>query len=206
MPQTPDITNRIIKILTEQYFPYVKEAVLWLEVYSGEKSKRAVYELRDALDHIAISVQSGISEEKAIKSLDAAEEHFRRAVVEPAEWIALEELRRLLKIKTKGFWWWKLFLLRAPDSKQFNDKIYKAQELIAQGRQYKGISLKDSYDNFKKAYLLLHQLLDDVRPAELNSRIFDVILVFFGIIIGWFICKGFDIILPHITPSFKNNL
>ncbi|MFH1191793.1 MAG: hypothetical protein V1670_06335 [Candidatus Omnitrophota bacterium] len=193
MPQTPNIINRVTALFTEQYVPYVKEAVLWLEVYSGEKSKRAVYELRDALDHIAIAVQSGISEEKAIKSLDAAEEHFRRAVVEPAEWIALEELRRLLKIKNKGFWWWKFFLLRAPDSKEFNEKIYKAQEFITQGRHYKGVSIKDSYDNFKKAYILLHELLDEVKPAELNSRIFAFILLLVGAILSWGIWKLLDL-------------
>lgn len=57
MPQTPAVINSIVKILTEQYMPYVKEAILWLEVYSGERSKRSIYELRDALDHIAIAVQ-----------------------------------------------------------------------------------------------------------------------------------------------------
>lgn len=189
MPQTQTVINRIITLLTEQYVPYVKEAVLWLEVYTGEKSKRAVYELRDALDHIAIAVQSGVSEEKAIQSLNAAEEHFRRAVVEPAEWMTLEELRKLLKIRNRGFWWWKFFFLRPPDSKEFNEKIYRAQELIAQGRFYKGISLKDSYENFKKAYLLLHQLLDESKPAELHSRIFAVILM----VIGWGIWKALDL-------------
>jgi hypothetical protein len=192
MPQTPTIIDSIVKILTEQYMPYVKEAILWLEVYSGERSKRSVYELRDALDHIAIAVQSGISEEKALKSLNAAEEHFRRAVVEPAEWIALEELRKLLKIKFKGFWWWRLFLLKPPNSEEFNKKIYEAQELISQGRYYKGISLKDSYDSFKKAYILLHKLLDEVKPAELNSRIFACVLVVIGAILGWPIFKLLD--------------
>lgn len=198
MPQTPTVINSIVKILTEQYMPYVKEAILWLETYSGERSKRSVYELRDALDHIAIAVQSGISEEKALKNLDAAEEHFRRAVVEPAEWIALEELRRLLKIKFRGFWWWRLFFLHPPDSEDFNNKIYEAQELISKGRYFKGISVKDSYDNFKNAYLLLHRLLDKVKPAELNSRIFAAILVLVGIIISWPIFKLFDWIWLYI--------
>jgi hypothetical protein len=200
MPQTQLIIDNIVKILTEQYMPYAKEAILWLETYSGERSKRCVYELRDTLDHIAIAVQSGISEEKALKNLNAAEEHLRRAVVEPAEWIALEELRRLLKIKFRGFWWWKLFFLKPPNSIEFNKKIYEAQELISQGRYYKGISLKDSYENFKKAYIMLHRLLDEAKPAELDSRIFACALVFLGAILGWPVFKLLDWIWLHISP------
>jgi len=63
MPQTSTVIERLITILREQYIPYVKDAILWLEVYTGEKSKRAVYELRNALDHIAIAVQEDISED-----------------------------------------------------------------------------------------------------------------------------------------------
>ncbi len=200
MPQTPTIIDGIVKILTEQYMPYAKEAILWLEVYSGERSKRSIYELRDAFDHIAIAVQSGISEEKALKNLNAAEEHLRRGVVEPAEWIALEELRKLLKIKFKGFWWWKLFFLKPPNSEEFNKKIYEAQELISRGRYYKGISLKNSYDNFKKAYILLHEMLDAAKPAELNSRIFACVLVVFGVILSWPFFKLFDWIWLYIRP------
>ena len=183
-PQNPIIINRLLKLLREQYLPYVKDAILWLEVHTGEKSKRAVHELRDALDHIAIAVQPDIKEEEALKCLDAVEEHFRRAAVEPAEWVALEQLRKLLKIKRSGFWWWKFFLLKPPDSKTFNDKIYKGQELIAQGRHFKGISVAEAYKNFKEAYIVFRQLLDEVRPAELDSRIFAVVLVVIGLILG----------------------
>lgn len=189
MPQTSTVIERLITILREQYIPYVKDAILWLEVHTGEKSKRAVYELRDALDHIAIAVQEDISEDDAVRSLNAVEEHFRRAAVEPAEWIALEELRKLLRIKQRGFWWWRLFLLKTPNLKDFDEKIFEGQEFVAQGRHFKGISLADAYKNFKEAYLVFHRLLDKVQPAELYSRIFAAILavLFFalGLFINW---------------------
>lgn len=207
-PQNPIIVNRLLKLLREQYLPYVKDAILWLEVHTGEKSKRAVHELRDALDHIAIAVQPDIKEEEALKCLDAVEEHFRRAAVEPAEWVALEQLRKLLKIKQSGFWWWKFFLLKPPDSKEFNDKIHKGQELIAQGRHFKGISLAESYKNFKEAYIIFRQLLDEVQPAELDSRIFAVALFTIGLIAGglitWIVSAYFYALQLHgVTPIIK---
>lgn len=202
------IIDRLLTLLREQYLPYVKDAILWLEVHTGERSKRAVHELRDALDHIAIAVQTDIKEEEALKSLDAVEEHFRRAAVEPAEWVALEQLRKLLKIKQNGFWWWKLFFLKPPDSKDFNDKIYKGQEFIAQGRHFKGISLSESYKNFKEGYIVFRKLLDEVQPAELNSRIFAVVLVAIGLIAGglitWVVSAYFYALQLHsVAPLIK---
>jgi len=191
MSEDPKIIKRIVELLNEQYLPYVKKAVLQLEVYSGEKSKRAVHELRDALDHIAIAVHKDTTEFLALKSLNAVEEHFRRAAVEPIEWIALREIERLLKVKRKGFWWWRLLFVKPPDSKEFNERILRGQELIAQGRYYKGISLKDSYENLQKAYLIFHELLSTIRPEELMSRYFDLILALAMLVLGLILGKLF---------------
>lgn len=185
MSQNPLIVNKLLELLTTQYIPYVKDAILWLETYSGEKSKRSIYELRNALDHIGIALQKDTTEENAIKSLNAVEEHFRRAAVEPIEWIALEEMRYLLKIQKRGFWWWRLLLLKPIDTKEFNEEIYKGMECMQKGRHYKGVSLKDSYENLKEAYNVFHSLLDKVKPAELRSRIFAVGLTFISLFIGW---------------------
>lgn len=82
-------------------------------------------------------------------------------------------------------------MLTPPDSVEFNQQIYAAQDLIAKGRHFKGISLRDSYKNFKDAYLVLHKLLDKVRPAELNSRIFTTLTAVFSGIVGWLLAKLF---------------
>ncbi|MCK4793745.1 MAG: hypothetical protein KAV87_59000 [Desulfobacteraceae bacterium] len=182
MPESPTVIQHILKLFREQYIPHVKEAILWLEVFSGERSKRSVYELKDALDHIAIALHPDTTEEKAEKSLNAVEEHFRRAAVEPAEWIALEELQKLLKIKKRGFWWWRLFFLKPPDSKEFDKKVFEGQEFVIKGREFKAISLAKSYGNFKKAYVTFRGLLRDIQPTELYSRIFAFILFVLGVI------------------------
>jgi len=171
----PLVTDRIVQILRKQYIPYVKKAIQELEVLTGKRSKRAIYELRDALDHIAIAVQQSTTEEKAIKSLNAVEEHLRRATVEPAEFVALEKLKKLLQIKDRGFWWWKLFFLKAPDTKEFDTEIFKGQQFLSEGRYYKAISVKDSYLNLQKAYRVFQELLNKIQPAELNSRIFALV-------------------------------
>lgn len=188
MPQDSQTINKAIELLTAQYIPYVKEAIVWLETYTGEKSKRSIHELRNALDHIAVALHGDTNTENAIKSLDAAEEHFRRAAVEPVEWIALEEVRHLLKIRANGFWWWKLLFLKPIDTDEFNNRIYEGMKFMERGRNYKGISLKDSYENLKEAYGVFHRLLDEIRPAELRSRIFAVVLALISLFIGWLLC------------------
>lgn len=72
-------------------------------------------------------------------------------------------------------------MIKPPNSKELNDKIYTCQELIAQGRYYKGISLKDAYKALEDAYNILREILSEIEPAELNGRIFDVILVVVGV-------------------------
>jgi hypothetical protein len=171
----PVLINMIVKILREQYIPYVKEAVQELEVLTKKRSKRAIYELRDALDHIAIAVQEDTPNEVALKSIDAVEEHLRRATIEPAEFLTLAKLDQLLHIKQRGFWWWKLFGVKPPDTKEFDEKILKGQKLLSKGRYYKGISLKNSYTNLKEAFEIFRKLLNEIQPAELRSKICAVV-------------------------------
>jgi hypothetical protein len=173
----------MLKLLTEDY-TYVKNALLWLESYTGKKSNRSIHELRNALDHMAIAVQNETSEEDAIKGLNAVEEHFRRAAIEPIEWIALEELQRLLKIKEKGFWWWRFLFLKAPNTIEFNNKIHEGLTYIEKGRHSKAISIKESYENFEKSYNIFHQLLNEVEPAELHSRLFSIYLSLIMLFLG----------------------
>lgn len=184
MSRSPEVINRTLQILTEQYVAYVKGAIIWLEVYTREKSKRSIYELRDALDHIALALEPDINDEDAHKFLNAAEEHLRRAAVEPAEWLALEELQKLLKIRVKGFWWWQLLFLKPPNSKEFDEKIFQGKDLIVEGRKFKSISLKESYDNFKKAFHVFSDLSSDIQPAELYSRLFAVMLAVLILAVG----------------------
>jgi hypothetical protein len=136
---------------------------------------------------MAIAVQTDVSKEDATAGLHAVEEHFRRAAVEPVEWIALEELQHLIKIKRKGFWWWRLLFLKAPDTKEFNNTINEGMNYLEKGRHFKGISVKDSYENLEQAYNKFHKLLEDAEPAEMRSRLFAIFLALVMLSLGFFI-------------------
>lgn len=176
MSRSSEVISRTLQILSEQYITYVKEAIIWLEVYTKEKSKRSIYELRDALDHIALALEPDVDDEQAHKYLNAAEEHLRRAAVEPAEWLALEELEKLIKIRERGFWWWWLLFLKPPKSKEFDKLLFQGKDFAVEGRKFKAISIGDSYSNFRKAYCIFNNLLNSIRPAELYSRLFAITL------------------------------
>lgn len=184
MSRSDTIINRALKIFSEEYIAYTKEAILWLEVHTGEKSKRSIYELKDALDHLAVALEPDVPDETADKYLNAASEHLRRAAVEPAEWLALEELQKLLKIRRKGFWWWRIFLLKPPTSKEFDKRISEGQDLIAKGRHFKALSLEKSYNNLKTAYITFRKLSNEMQPAELYSRIFALLLALVFFVLG----------------------
>ena len=42
----------VLRLIRDEY-PLAKQAVIELEVFSGSRSKKAVYELRDFLDHLS---------------------------------------------------------------------------------------------------------------------------------------------------------
>ena len=183
MVKSQDTINKVVAIIKEDY-PYVKNSIIELEVYTGELSKRSVYELKDALDHLFLVVSDETSEEDALKSIDAIQEHLRRAAVEPIECIAEQEKIKLLKMQKRGFWWWKLFFLKSPTTEEFVKDIYKGNDYLIEGRKNKGISIKDSVENMKAAYKTFNTLRQKLQPAELNSRIFYVLLGLLFFVLG----------------------
>jgi len=90
----PNRSDKVARVIVETY-PCVKDAVLRLEVFVGHRSRRSVYEMRDALDHIYECLNPAVPDDEAEKNVHDAEDHLRRAAVEPAEYIAEENLRVL---------------------------------------------------------------------------------------------------------------
>ena len=90
----PNRSDKVARVILKTY-PCVKDAVLRLEVFVGHRSRRSVYELRDALDHIYECLNPAVPEDEAQENVHDAEDHLRRAAVEPAEYIAEENLRVL---------------------------------------------------------------------------------------------------------------
>lgn len=195
MKKSQTIIEKVIRIMNDDY-PYVKESIIELEVYTGKLSKRSVHELRDAFDHFFIVLSDNTSDEDALKSIDAIQEHLRRAAVEPLECISEQEKIKLLKMQKYGFWWWRLFFLRPPNTEEFVKEIYRGNDFLIEGRKNKAISIKICIENMKSAYVTFSTLRQKYRPQELNSRIFAVVLALVFMIIG--------LILPGVIKIISN--
>ena len=57
MKKSQEIIEKVVTVINEDY-PYVKSSIIELEVYTGELSKRSVYEFRDAFDHLFLVLTS----------------------------------------------------------------------------------------------------------------------------------------------------
>lgn len=153
--------NERLNFVLEKYM-LSKESILYLEVVSGSKSKRAIYELRDMLDHFMMLLAKDISEEKAAAHIVAIEEHLKRTALVPLEWIALVKFHKALR----KLWWGEKLLFFAVDKrsriKEQQQKILKVQTLISEARKLEGCSIYSnefnvSIQKFKEAINLLKE-------------------------------------------------
>ena len=137
MPRTIDeVRHEAIEILRSQY-PRVKRAMLRLEVFRRQRSRKAVYELRDFLDHLAALFQDDISVDSAETHVKECRTHLRRCSVEPLEYIAEKQFVQLDRYVR---WFAKIpYVIRHnPVAKpEFFAKMQEVKELIAQGRDVK---------------------------------------------------------------------
>jgi len=70
-------------------------------------------------------------------------------------------------------------------------------DFVVEGRKFKAISIGKSYDNFKEAYRIFNKLLSDIRPPELDSRLFEVEVAVVFFVLG-------TIVTLLITFFFKH--
>jgi hypothetical protein len=165
-----EVLKEIKNILKNYYLQYSKKAILAYEQTEGKLSDKAVHEIRDALDHIAIAVSDRRTSEQIGKDLNAAREHFRRLAIDPIEYLAEERFGEIVKLRNRGLWWWKFLLITPP--LDIDKKINKISDLIVIGRENKGVDIEKSFDNMWKAYDLTRNLNIKMQPAELRSRLF----------------------------------
>lgn len=102
------VYERGLRVLLEVY-PIAKENLLFYETHEQVKAISALTDLRDVLDHLAmataLSQGQGEGDEDTIEKrieahLISAEEHLRRAAIEPLELAVEDRLYRVLhKIK-----------------------------------------------------------------------------------------------------------
>lgn len=88
-------------ILFRDHYSKCDKATSFIESRTGVSNISAITNLRDALSHFCTALQPETPPEKRVDQYTNAEEHFRRAIIEPFE-LALEiELAKLEKLYVK---------------------------------------------------------------------------------------------------------
>jgi hypothetical protein len=84
--------------LAEVYF-YAKAVILFYETHEQKKAVSAITELRDALDHLMLAdvAQTDGDTDRVRSNVTSAEEHLRRAAMEPMEHAVENKIADLLK-------------------------------------------------------------------------------------------------------------
>jgi len=176
-----DRQAEVVRVLSE-YYPHAKEAILSLEVFSKKRSQRAVYELRDTLDHLSISVLDATSPSEARRHLAECQTHLRRAAVEPFEWLAEHKFLEIERVAVRGRWIYRLVLLRPPESYEVVNELGKIASKIVKGRVAKGTSA--SVQLMREACEMGTECLEKLKPKEFHERVFNVLIGAVFLILG----------------------
>ena len=178
--------------ILEHDYPPVKRAIYDLEVALRTRSRRAVYELRDALDHIATLYKPKLTDEEANHHLCELRTHLRRAAVEPTEYLAEHGWLKADGILGRGFWWWPLLCVRKPNQQELidiNREHDAISRLIAQARTTK--AAREALPILQDAFRRSQEQLQILCPKEIWSRVFGVIRMAVSIVLAVvvFACK-----------------
>ena len=158
-----DIRREALSILRDDY-PKIKAGIFRLEVFMQAKSKKAVYELRDFLDHLAALFREDVTVEDAGKHIYECRTHLRRCAVEPLEYMAE---KRFVKLDYYARWCARIpFAFRDdPLSKpEFFQRMKEAKALIAEGRCVK--TEGRACELMDKAFEIVTDLLEQVKPSK----------------------------------------
>ena len=158
-----DIRREALEMLRVDY-PKIKEGVCRLEVFMRQKSKKAVYELRDFLDHLSALFQQDIAIDEATKHLHECRTHLRRCAVEPIEYQAE---KRFVQLDRWARWYARIpvpFRDNPLSKPEFFQRMKEAKRLIAEGRIVK--TEGQACEHMDKAFEIVTDLLEQVRPLK----------------------------------------
>lgn len=174
--RSSDLVCGVEKSLVERFLLLIREnykkadrATFYLEQRTGVVNLPGITNLRDVLSHLVTFLSPETPNEKRNDQLINAEEHIRRAIIEPYE-IALNELtvkfedvyqdykRNVLPNKDKD-----IFFSTAPGAVEIERVLQEIRQLTSQGRIAKGRNLWDAeWDKgvaqFIEAYDKLYEL------------------------------------------------
>lgn len=103
----------MVELLRGPLYRQAREAIIRYETTEQERATTAILELRDALDHLMVAAQSDEVAEVQRRA-DAAEEHLRRAAVEPAQDMVESRLHKLTS-SVRLYWCKRLFFVGLPE-------------------------------------------------------------------------------------------
>lgn len=184
-----DIRQNAEEILRTDY-QTAKKAILRLEVFRRTKSKKAIYELRDFLDHYASIFKSDIAPDMAEKHLHECRTHLRRAAVEPLEYMAE---KCFVKLDAYARFLGRIPIPSRPNpfaDRAFFEQMHKMKVLIADGRMVK--TEGEACKLMDEAYSIGAELLAKVTPYRfLVSGVLWLIGLFVAALIGGGVTHAF---------------
>jgi hypothetical protein len=148
-----DAENKLLNqflVLIRDNYKKTDKATFYMERRAGVINTCAIYNLRDVLSHFATFLDSRTPAEKRPDQLAGAEEHLRRAIIEPYE-IGIASLTekfeplyekykaRLVPVKDRY-----VALGSAPSTVQVDAEVSEINDLVQRGKNAKGNNRWDS--------------------------------------------------------------
>lgn len=159
--------ERIIELIRTR-FVVVKEGTKYLENMERKYNITALANIRDFVSHIETALKEDITDKERQANLDQAEEHLRRALIEPPQ-IALESR---LEIFLEEYEEYEEEMIpnerkygvdTITDHEQIRADIKKIQEYLNEGRKRKGTNIwnttwEEGVELFNRGYELAVEL------------------------------------------------
>lgn len=150
-------------LLIRDCYPQVNEAVIFIESKTEVAATAAMANMRDAISHFATFLSGKLDKAQRLAQIASAEEHLRRALLEPYETaykLRLVEVRDLYRLYKKHVLPAKASsdaLKKAPSERSLDIRLAKVVDLGANGRRAKGKNLwtrewEQGVANLVKAY------------------------------------------------------
>lgn len=161
-----EVRERAIALVRQDY-ANAEKAIIRLEVFTRSRSKKAVYQLRDFLNHLH-HIFTTDDAAKAQRHLVEAETHLRRATLEPIEYLA--EKHFVMIDEGLDQWIFKIPFRGNPRMRSdFSRKMFEAREHIFRGRTQK--MQHEAYVDFEKAFEISTELLAEVHPLQWRVKV-----------------------------------
>lgn len=170
-----DILQRMLELVRDNYRKADK-ATFFLETRTGKTNIQGITNLRDVLSHFATLLGTEMTIEQAHAQVASAEEHLRRAILEPYEIALNEKINKYMVLHEKYLaevipvLERHVALRNAPDQDVIKARMNEIYSLAEKGRIAKGKNLwnpdwEHGVAGYIQAYDALDKLDDEIQKA-----------------------------------------